>query len=381
MKIGVPKERASGERRVAVTPETVRRLVAAGFAVKVERDAGTDASIPDREYEAAGAELEAEAARLYETSQLIVKVRAPLADEMVRIQPGTQLIALLYPLLYPELVRELAERKTTSFAMDMIPRIARAQKMDALSSQNNIAGYKAVILAADAAGKLMPLLMTAAGTIQPARVFVIGAGVAGLQAVATAKRLGARVVAFDTRPGVKGQVESLGAIFLSMPLAERETQDEQGYAKELSEESQRKEMALIAEHAAGSDIVITTALIPGKPAPRLILEETVRAMKPGSVIVDLAADFGGNCVLTEPGKEVARHGVKVIGHTNVPSLMAEEASRLYARNVMHFLLEVFKNGGRNFDMKDEVVRQTLVTLEGEVVHPRIREITECEESA
>lgn len=378
MKIGVPKEIAEGEKRVAATPETVKKLIQSRFEVFVQKGAGVTSAIGDKNYCEAGASVEENASGLYGKAEIILKVQRPLPQECAFLKEGTILIAFLQPLLQLDLIRELAQKKVTSLSMDMTPRIARTQKMDALSSQANIAGYKAVLLAANATGKLFPMLMTAAGTIQPARVLILGAGVAGLQAIATAKRLGARVEAFDTRPVVKEQVESLGAQFISLELQEKETEDKMGYAKELSEESHKKEMALIAKHAKETDIVITTALIPGKPAPVLITEETVKGMRPSSVIVDLAAEAGGNCALTEAGKEVEKYVVKIIGHTNLPSLIAEEASRLYARNVLNFLLEIFKEG--KLDFENEVVKGSLITYQGEIVHPRVQELAQAPRS-
>ncbi|MBI4358598.1 MAG: Re/Si-specific NAD(P)(+) transhydrogenase subunit alpha [Candidatus Omnitrophica bacterium] len=373
MNIAIPKETLEGEKRVAQTAETVKKLIDSGFQVFMEKGAGLASAIRDEDYKQAGAGIEDHVAPLYQKADVILKVQAPTPQEFNSLKEKTILIAFLYPLARLDLVEQLARKKITSFSMDMIPRIARAQKLDALSSQSNLTGYKAVLLAANATGKLMPMLMTAAGTIQPARVLVIGAGVAGLQAIATAKRLGARVEAFDTRPIVKEQVESLGGIFVSLPVKE-ETEDQAGYAKELSSESHKRELALIAEHARNSDIVITTALIPGNPAPKLIVEETVRQMKVGSVIVDLAAEFGGNTTLTEPGKEVEKHGVKIIGYTNLPSLMAEEASRLYARNVMNLIFEIWKEGSSEIDFENEVVRESLITHQGEIVHSRVQEL-------
>lgn len=372
MKIGIPKETQAGEGRVAATPETVKKLIEAGFSVAIERGAGEAAHISDGEFEASGASVAATSKDLFQNSDLILKVHRPSAQEIDLMKETAALICFLYPLSQKEVVLQLSKKKITAFAMDMIPRIARAQKMDALSSQSNVAGYKAVLIAADALGKLMPLLMTAAGTISPAKVLVIGAGVAGLQAIATAKRLGAVVEAYDTRPVVKEQVESLGARFVQIEIKEKETEDKSGYAKELSKESHEAELRSIAEHVKASDIVITTALIPGKKAPLLITEEAVKLMKKGSVIVDLAAEAGGNCALTEPGKRVVKHGVQIVGEVNLPSLLAQESSRLYARNVMHLVMEISKKGQLELKREDEVVQGALVLVNGEVVHPAVR---------
>ena len=363
MKIGVPKETTPGERRVALVPETVSRLAKSGNTVVVERGAGEASSFPDRLYADAGAAIGDPYA-----AELIVKVQKPSDDELARLREDTVLIAFLQPLTQHDLVRELARRRITALSMDAIPRITRAQPMDALSSQATVAGYKAVVVAAAALPKFFPMLTTAAGTIAPAKAFVIGAGVAGLQAIATARRLGAVVEAFDTRPIVKEQVQSLGAKFLEVDLGET-GEGTGGYAKELSEEAHRKEVELLAKAVKENDIVITTAAIPGRPAPKLITADMVRSMRPGSVIVDLAAETGGNCELTRPGEVSVVDGVRIDGTTNFPSTMPYHASQMYSRNVASLLgLMLAKDGTLNVDMNDDVVKGTVITKDGEVVH-------------
>ena len=363
MKIGVPKETTPGERRVALVPETVSRLAKSGNTVVVERGAGEASSFPDRLYADAGATIGDPYA-----AELVVKVQKPSDDELARLHEGTVLIAFLQPLTQHDLVRELARRRITALSMDAIPRITRAQPMDALSSQATVAGYKAVVVAAAALPKFFPMLTTAAGTIAPAKAFVIGAGVAGLQAIATARRLGAVVEAFDTRPIVKEQVQSLGAKFLEVDLGET-GEGTGGYAKELSEEAHRKEVELLAKAVKENDIVITTAAIPGRPAPKLITADMVRSMRPGSVIVDLAAETGGNCELTRPGEVSVVDGVRIDGTTNFPSTMPYHASQMYSRNVASLLgLMLAKDGTLNVDMNDDVVKGTVITKDGEVVH-------------
>jgi len=369
--IGVSKEKSDKEKRVAATPETVKKIIESGLQVLIESEAGKASSISDKEYEKAGATLVPDARSLFQKADITFSVQKPPVD---LLKEGSVVIALLQPLTDLDLVRQLASRKITSFSMEMIPRIARAQKLDALSSQSNVAGYKAVLMAANAFGKMFPMMMTAAGTIFPAKVLVIGAGVAGLQAIATAHRLGAVVEVYDTRPIVKEQVESLGAKFVQLELSVKETETKAGYAKELSIEDQEKVKELIAKHVKQSDVVITTAAIPGKPSPKIITEEMVKSMKPGSVIVDLASEGGGNCTITEPGEEVEKHGVKILGQLNVPSLMAAQSSQLYARNVAALLFEFVKEGKLHFNLEDEVIKGALITHLGEVVHPTIKEL-------
>ncbi len=363
--IGVPRETIPGERRVALTPEVVRKLVGRGFAVLVEREAGLAAGFTDEEYEAAGAQLVSDAAAVYGRASLVVKVQRPTQHEVDLLQPGAALIAFLQPLVRPELIAALAERKVTAISMDTIPRITRAQPMDALSSMSTVAGYKAVLLAANELPKFFPLMMTAAGTIRPAKVLILGAGVAGLQAIATARRLGAIVEAFDTRPVVKEQVESLGAKFLEIEIR---TEEVGGYATELAEEHLRLEQELIHNHCVEADVVITTALVPGRRAPLLIREETVRAMRPRSVIVDLAAEMGGNCELTQPGETVVRYGVTIMGPLNLPSEMAYTASQMYARNVTALIEHLAPRGELVFDFEDEITRGVVLARDGEILH-------------
>ena len=355
MRVGVPKELEPGERRVALVPETVSRLVAAGFELAVERGAGAAASFPDDAYSEAGAELVGNA---YEADG-VVKVRKPTADEAGRLRDGQLLIGFLEPLTDTDGIARLTERGVVAFAMESIPRITRAQPMDALSSQSTVAGYKAVVLAAERLPKFFPMLMTAAGTVAPAKVLVLGAGVAGLQAIATAHRLGAVVAGFDVRPVVKEQVESLGASFLDLGVMGEETAA--GYARELTEEEQRLQQERLAERIPEYDVVITTALVPGRPAPTLIPAAAVAGMRPGSVIVDLAAEAGGNCELTEPGSEVEREGVTIVGLTNVPATMPFHASQLFSRNVAALLQHLAPEGELQLDFDDEITAGACVT--------------------
>ena len=363
MKVGVAKESSPEETRVAVVPDTARRLVGDGVEVLVERGAGEEATFSDAAYEQAGARV-VSGDELYAGADLVCKVRKPSAEEVARLRDGQVLLALLQPLVEPELVQALAQRGVTAFSMDSIPRITRAQSMDALSSQSTIAGYKAAILAAEQLGKFFPMLTTAAGTIPPAKVLVLGAGVAGLQAIATARRLGAVVSAFDVRPVVKEQVESLGATFLELDVEGAEGVG--GYAVALSEDQHEREQELIARHAAESDAVITTALIPGRPAPELITQAAVHGMRPGAVIVDLAAEAGGNCAATKPGETIDVGGVTIVGLTNVPATMPVHASQMYSRNVQAFLALVVKEGALELDFEDEIVRETCVAHGGKV---------------
>ncbi len=364
MKVGVPKETAPGEHRVALVPESVGRLAKSGVEVLVQRGAGEGSFVTDDAYAQAGARLVDD---VYGDADLVVKVQRPNTDELARLRSGQGLVAFLQPLTDHDLVRALAGKGVLSLSMDAIPRVTRAQPMDALSSQANIGGYKAVLIGAASLPRYLPMLTTAAGTVAPARVLVLGAGVAGLQAIATARRLGAIVEAFDTRPVVKEQVQSLGARFLEIELGEA-GEGAGGYAKELSEEAHRKEQELIAKHVKDADIVITTAAIPGRRAPLLVTEEMVKSMKPGSVIVDLAAETGGNCALTEPGRTARKHGVTIHGETNLPSTLAFHASQLYSRNVTSLLGLVLKNGALNLDWNDEIVKGTVITHDGQVVH-------------
>jgi NAD(P) transhydrogenase subunit alpha len=369
MRIGVPKETAEGERRVALVPEIVRKLAGGerGLEVVVQRGAGAGALIPDDQYEEAGALMIEDAGGVYETD-VVVKVAPPTSEEIGRLKSDGVLIGFLQPLTAGETIQAIAQTGVTSFAMEAIPRISRAQSMDALSSQANIAGYKSVLIAATEIGRFFPMLMTAAGTIRPATVLVLGAGVAGLQAIATARRLGAVVQGFDVRAAVKEQVESLGAHFLEFDLG-GDLEGAGGYAKELTSEQQARQQELMAEAIGKVDVVITTAAVPGRRAPVLVTEKAVELMKPGSVIVDLAAESGGNCELTEAGKNVVRHDVKILGPLNVASTMAEHASQLYSRNIESLLgLMISEEGQLSLDFDDDVIAGACITRDGEIVH-------------
>jgi H+-translocating NAD(P) transhydrogenase subunit alpha len=372
MQIGVPQETADGERRVALVPDVVRKLTGNGLEVLVQRGAGAGALIPDSQYEQAGAKLVDDAAGVYE-ADVVVKVAPPGAEETAGLKSSGVLIGFLQPLSNGEGIRAIAETGITSFALEAVPRISRAQSMDALSSQANIGGYKAVLIAATEIGRYFPMLMTAAGTIRPATVLVLGAGVAGLQAIATARRLGAVVQGFDVRAAVKEQVESLGAHFLEFDLG-GDLEGEGGYAKELTPEQQARQQELMAEAIGKVDVVITTAAVPGRRAPILVTEQAVKLMKPGSVIIDLAAETGGNCELTEAGETVLRHDVKILGPLNVPSTMAEHASQLYARNIESLLgLMVSDEGELKLDFDDEIIAGACITREREIVHGGAKE--------
>jgi NAD(P) transhydrogenase subunit alpha len=374
MRIGIPAEIRNGETRVAATPETIRRLIASRHAVSVQAKAGVAAGIADADFEAAGATTVATAAPIYRDADAILKVRCPDPTEMPMLRRGSIVVGLLNPHDEPG-IDMLAATGITGFALELIPRTTRAQTMDVLSSQANIAGYKAVVLAANEYGRFIPMLMTAAGTVKAARVLVLGAGVAGLQAIATAKRLGAVVEAFDVRPAVKEQVESLGARFVEVPATEADrtaAETAGGYARETTADYRERQAALIDERARAADIIISTALVPGRPAPVLVREETVRRMRPGSVIVDLAVEQGGNCPLTERDRVVVKHGVKLVGHSNLPATVAADASALYARNVLAFvaLLADPATGEPRIDRADDIVGATLVCLDGAAVRTR-----------
>jgi H+-translocating NAD(P) transhydrogenase subunit alpha len=358
VRVAVPNESSGGERRVALVPDAVTRLLAAGFAIAVERDAGAAAGFTDAEYESAGAELVGRA-DLFSGADAVVRVGPPSTQEIAELPAGIVLIGFLAPLAEPDRIERLAERGVVAFAMESIPRITRAQMMDALSSQSTVAGYKAVVLAADRLPRLFPLMMTAAGTVAPAKVLILGAGVAGLQAIATARRLGAVVSGYDVRPAVREQVESLGAKFLDLGVQGEET--EGGYAAELTVEEQARQQAALEERIAEMDVVIATALVPGRPAPLLIPAGAVERMSPGSVIVDLAAEAGGNCELTEPGSEVLRAGVTIVGFTDVPARMPYHASQLYARNVSALLHHLAPEGELALDFEDEITAGACVT--------------------
>jgi proton-translocating NAD(P)+ transhydrogenase subunit alpha len=366
MRIGVPRETAPGELRVALVPEVVGKLVTAGHEVLVERGAGDGALIADEQYEAAGATTVDSAAEAF-GADIVVKVAAPNGEETKLLGSSTVLVGFLAPLTNGEGVAAIARTGATSFAMEAIPRISRAQSMDALSSQANIAGYRSALIGAQELGRFFPMLMTAAGTIRPATVLVLGAGVAGLQAIATARRLGAVVQGFDVRAAVKEQVESLGAHFLEFDLG-GDLEGEGGYAKELTPEQQARQQELMAEAIGKVDVVITTALVPGRRAPILVTEEAVKLMKAGSVVVDLAGEQGGNCELTVPGETVIRYGVKIVAPLNLPSTLAEHASVLYARNIAALLDLMVTDGELALDFEDEVIAGACITRDGEIVH-------------
>ncbi len=366
LKVFIPKESEPGETRVAATPESVKKLAAAKLAVSIEAGAGERATFSDAAYAAAGAQIEADRARGLADAGLVLRLHPPRDDSELPAA-GAALVSFVYPHQRIDLVRRMAERRLTVFAMELIPRISRAQPMDALSSQANIAGYKAVVMAADRLGKLFPMLMTAAGTLKPARVVILGAGVAGLQAVATARRLGALVEVSDIRPAVKEQVESLGAKFIDVPVQEN-AQDQGGYAKEASAEFKRAQEEALARRVADADVVICTALVPGRPAPKLLPASMVERMRAGSVVVDLAADQGGNCELTQPGATVNVRGVQIVGLRNVASLVPVHASDVYAKNLLAFLKIVTLEGALNVDLADEIVAGSLVTRNGQIVH-------------
>jgi NAD(P) transhydrogenase subunit alpha len=374
MHLVVLKEARPGERRVALVPDAMARLRELGLTVSVQSGAGVAAGFIDDAYRDAGAEVVTDAADLLAAGEIVAKVRPPLnagpSSEVDQMRPGSVLIGFLQPLTSPELLRALARREITSFAMELVPRITRAQRMDALSSQATVAGYKAVLLAASATGKFFPMLMTAAGTVPPAKVLVLGAGVAGLQAIATARRLGAVVQGFDIRPAVKEQVESLGATWVGLQMEEAEGAG--GYAKEVSAEAQRKEHEHLHKLVAEADIVITTAQIPGRPAPLLITEDMVLAMRPGSVIVDLAAESGGNAAFTSADEEVHKNGVIILGPTELSSTLPLHASQMYSRNVLALLQHLVKDGEIQLDFTDEITSGCLVTHAGEVVHERAK---------
>jgi H+-translocating NAD(P) transhydrogenase subunit alpha len=361
MKLGVPKETAPGERRVALVPETAGRLIKAGHEVVVESGAGTEAGFPDTAYAAAGVRTGDPWG-----ADVLCKVQKPSAAEVARLRETAALVGILEAATDPDLLRSLAQRRITAFSLELLPRITRAQSMDVLSSQATVAGYKATLLAADAAPKFFPMLVTAAGTLTPARVLVLGAGVAGLQAIATSRRLGAVVSAFDVRPAVKEQVESLGAKFLMMENRV-EAEGSGGYAKELSEEQHRRELEFLAQSVTDADVVITTAAIPGKRAPILISRAAVEGMRPGSVIVDLAAETGGNCELTVRGERRVHGGVTILGPVNLPATVPLHASQMYSRNVAAFLNHLAPNGPMELNLTDEIIKATCVTHDGKVL--------------
>jgi NAD(P) transhydrogenase subunit alpha len=377
MIVAVPKETYPQERRVAIIPLTVPTLTKAGLEVVVEAGAGEGINSPDSDFQAQGARIESERHKLLSQADIVLMVRGPgsyldfAGEDLDGLREGTAIVAFLEPLAAPEIMAELAQRKLTVFAMELMPRTTRAQSMDALSSMATIAGYKAVLMGANTAPKIFPMFMTAAGTITASRVFVLGAGVAGLQAIATARRLGAVVEAFDIRPAVKEEVESLGAKFVQLELETTEAQDSGGYATSQSEDFYRRQQELMAERIRGSDVVITTAAVPGKKSPVLISEEVVAGMRPGSVIVDLAAEKGGNCAVTQPGEKIVHKGVTVIGPLNIPAEIPVHASQMYAKNISTFLLHMIKDGNLHLDLEDEIVKGPLVAHAGQLVHEAV----------
>ncbi len=374
MRIGVPKETAAGERRVALVPEVVGRLTGKGIEVLVQGGAGEGAMLTDQAFEAAGARIVADAAGAW-GADVVVTISPPGADSIALLKPESILIGFLAPLTSPQTTRALAAARATAFAMEAIPRISRAQSMDALSSQSNVAGYRATLLGAQEIGRFFPMLMTAAGTIPPAKVLVLGVGVAGLQAIATAKRLGARTTGYDVRPEVSEQVHSLGAQWLDLGI---EASGEGGYARELTDDERARQQQALTDAIKGFDVVITTALVPGRPAPRLVTAEAVEGMRAGSVIVDLAGEAGGNCELTEPGQTVVRHDVKIVSPLNLPSTMAEHASQLFARNVQALLdLFIGEDGSLRLDFDDEIVKGSCIVRAGEIVNAGARAAVEA----
>lgn len=373
MIISVPKETAKDEQRVSLTPEVASQFVKDGMEVRVEKNAGLASNYLDESYEEVGAKIVNNSDEIYGEADLILKIQPPNEEEIEHIKEGTVLVCLLWALSNKELVEDLKNRGITALGMEAIPRISRAQNMDVLSSMSSLSGYKAALMGADHLDRYMPMMMTAAGTIPPAKVLVLGAGVAGLQAIATAKRLGAVVEAFDIRPAVKEQVESLGAKFVEVPLEEADTETKGGYAKELSKDSQQRQREVIHEHAKKSDMIITTALIPGKPAPLLVTKEMVEDMKPGSIVVDMAAEQGGNCAETQPGEIINKNDVVIMGPLNIPSKMAFHASKLYAKNMQALLKLLIKEGEFNFDFEDEIIENTTITHKGEIISPMLKD--------
>lgn len=372
MIVGVLKETAEHERRVALTPEVTAQLIDQEIEVWVESGAGLNSNFPDSHYEQTGAKITVSRDDIISECDLLLTIQTPAHDEIKKLKKGAVLICFLWALQHPELVQLLKEQGISALGMDAIPRISRAQNMDALSSMGSIAGYKSALIAANELDKYLPMMMTAAGTIAPSKSLVLGAGVAGLQAIATLKRLGSVVEAFDIRPEVKEQVESLGAKFVEVELGDEDTQTEGGYAKELDEKKQELQRKAIHEHARKSDIVITTALIPGRPAPVLVTEAMVKDMSPGSVIVDIATENGGNCELSEHGKTVEKYGVKIIGPNNLPSQLSLHASKLYSKNMYALLNLLIEDGKPNFNFDDEILLKTTITHQGEIISPMLK---------
>ncbi|MEE9605648.1 MAG: Re/Si-specific NAD(P)(+) transhydrogenase subunit alpha [Candidatus Scalindua sp.] len=375
MKIGIPKEISEGERRVAIVPKMAAQLKKDGYDILVEADAGEATFFSDSEYEHAGATIVADAQSLYAEADIIMKIWPPQKGEVEMMKPGSTYIGFLAPISRLDIIRQINKKNITSFAMEFIPRIARSQSMDALSSMASIAGYRAVLIATQHLGKFFPLMMTAAGTIPPARVLILGAGVAGLQAIATARRLGASVEAFDTRPAVREQVESLGAQFTEMELLE-DAENSGGYAKEMSEEFLKREREIIGSRIAQNNVVITTAQVFGEKAPILITEEMVKRMKKGSVIIDLAAEQGGNCELTEAGMSIVKHGIIICGMVNLPSTLPIDASRMYSRNITNFFRHLYKTKDGTLDFEDEITKSTCITHKGEIMNEIVKKALE-----
>lgn len=379
MIIAVPKEILSGENRVATVPDVVPKLIKAGFEIHIEKNAGFNAGFTDEKFKSAGAKIIDNLQELYSSADIVFKVQKPMEHpdlkkhELDLMKEGTLLITFLYPLNYPEDAKKCAEKGINVISMDMIPRTTLAQKMDALSSQANIAGYKSVVMCADTLGKIFPLMMTAAGTISPAKVVIMGAGVAGLQALGTAKRLGAVVEVSDIRSAVKEEVQSLGGRFIEVETDEN-MQDAGGYAKEASEEFLKKQKELIFKHITEADIVITTALVPGRKAPILVTEEMVKNMRPGSVVLDMAVEFGGNCEVSEKGKAVKKYGVTIIGEPNLPSLVPTHSSEMYSKNLLSLITHIGKEGNVTLNLEDEIVKGSLITHNKEVINPRVKEL-------
>jgi proton-translocating NAD(P)+ transhydrogenase subunit alpha len=379
MVIAIPKEILPGENRVACVPDVTSKLIKAGFQVQIEKDAGINAGFTNEQYTSAGAKVIDNLNELYSTADIVFKVQRPLdhpqtgKNEIELMKDGTILITFLYPLNFPDAAKLCAQKKVNAISMDMIPRTSIAQKMDALSSQANLAGYKSVVMCADHLGKIFPLMMTAAGTISPAKVVIMGAGVAGLQALGTAKRLGAVVEVSDIRAAVKEEVLSLGGKFIEVDGAE-DMQDAGGYAKEASAEFLQKQKELIFKHITEADIVITTALVPGKKAPVLVTEEMVKKMRHGSVVLDMAVEFGGNCEVSEKGKTVQKYGVTIIGEPNLPSLVPTHASEMYAKNIFNLITHFGKEGKFELKLDDEIIKGSLITHNGEVVNERVKDL-------
>lgn len=370
--VGVLKETAEHERRVALTPEVTAQLIKQELKVWVEKEAGLKSNFPDAQYEDAGADIAGSRESILSEADILLTIQTPSEEELKKLKKGAVLICFIWALQHPELVELLKEQGISALGMDAIPRISRAQNMDALSSMSSIAGYKAALIAANELDKYLPMMMTAAGTIPPSKSLVLGAGVAGLQAIATLKRLGSVVEAFDVRSEVKEQVESLGAKFVEVELGDEDTQTEGGYAKELDEKKQDLQRQAIHEHAKKSDIIVTTALIPGRPAPVLITGAMVKDMMPGSVIVDIASENGGNCELTEHGKTVEKYGVKIVGPNNLPSQLSLHASKLYSKNMYALLNLLIEDGKPNFNFEDEILLKTTITHQGEIISPMLK---------